>query len=88
MNNQKGQAMIEYLVLVAFMAIAAMGILRVLNSSVNARFTNITNAIQGRNQTEVRVRAPSASVYHRRDMSSFFRGAIGNESNSSRRNSE
>ena len=86
LNNKKGQAMIEYLVLVAFMAIAAMGILRVLNHSVNAKFTSITNAVQGSRATSVQLERPSENLYKRRDMSSFFHGAVGREGNSRTRN--
>ena len=47
-KNNKGQGLIEYLILVAFMAIACIGVVRSINQVVNARFTEVDWALRGK----------------------------------------
>ncbi len=75
--NQKGQGLIEYLVIVALMAIAAMSIMRVLSQTVQAKFANITQVMQGKNATSTQIQTEAVQERHfkKRDMGDFFHGA-------------
>ncbi len=77
--NSRGQGLIEYLLLVALMAIATIGIVKVMNRTVQTQFANVTNALQGENK--IQIDKPTESDYRKKDMSDFMSGA----SNRSRR---
>lgn len=75
-QNQKGQTLVEYLILVALMAVASIGVMRVLNSSVNGKFVQIIDAVQGQGRkTRIEFDRPDESTYKKRDMSDFMNGA-------------
>lgn len=73
-KNQRGQGLIEYLVIVALMGVAAIAIVRVLGSTVNAKFTNITRALRA-DETKVEYERIDDSYYKKRNLDNFFNGA-------------
>ena len=74
MKKKRGQGLIEYLILVALMAVATIGIVRVLNQTVKSRFANAIHALQG---TSKRAKTDSvkSSDYKKSDLSDFMNGA-------------
>ena len=80
LSADSGQGLIEYLILVALMAIATIGVVRVLNSNVNAQFANIICGLQG---SQCRNQAPLEQIQsdqiRKRDLSDFLRGSRGRE---------
>lgn len=76
MKNQKGQGLTEYLILVAILAVASIGIVRVFGQTITSQFTNITYAIQGNDKevkpTNIRV---DRKLYGNKDLSNFFDSA-------------
>ncbi|MDE0151165.1 MAG: hypothetical protein OXK80_01535 [Bdellovibrionales bacterium] len=74
MKKKRGQGLIEYLILVALMAVATIGVVRVLNQTVKSRFANAIHALQG---TSKRVKTDSVkgSDYKKSDLSDFMNGA-------------
>ena len=75
LKNRKGQALIEYLMLVALMAVASFSVIQLMNHSVRGKFVQIIDQIQGRESSRVRFERPTDSDYKKRDMSEFMRGA-------------
>ena len=75
LKNQRGQALIEYLILVALMAVAAIGIVRSLNQTVNAKFATITYALQGSKKRKATVDTVEEAHFKKRDLSNFMNGA-------------
>lgn len=73
--NRKGQGLIEYLVIVALMAIAAMSIMRVLSQTVQAKFANITQVMQGKTGAKIQTEAVQQKHFKKRDMGDFFNDA-------------
>lgn len=73
-ENQRGQGLIEYLLIVCLVAIGAMAVLRGLGQTVAANFATITNQLQGKPAKAPTVRV-DASSYRKKDMSNFFQGA-------------
>jgi len=88
LSNQRGQSLIEYLLLTALVAIAAMGIVRLMGHSVSARLADVTNAIQGHKAGRVQVERVEENDYVKRDMSDFMRGSVKRKSNSGSSDSE
>jgi len=74
MKKKRGQGLIEYLILVALMAVATIGIVRVLNQTVKSRFANAIHALQGTNK-KAKTDSLKSSDYQKRDISDFMNGA-------------
>ena len=75
LKNQKGQGMVEYLIIVAIMAVGAMGIVRVLGSTTQGKFAQITTSLQGGKSGSVKFEKVKPQHYKKKDMSDFFQGA-------------
>ena len=72
--GQKGQGLIEYLILVALMGVATIGIMRTLNQTVKSRFANAIYALQGRPQ-KASTHNMKKEEYQRSDLSNFMSGS-------------
>ena len=72
--GQRGQGLIEYLILVALMGVATIGIVRTLNQTVKSRFANAIYALQGRNQ-KAKTHNMRKEEYQRSDLSNFMSGS-------------
>lgn len=73
-RSQSGQGLVEYLIIVALMAVATIGIMRVLGQTVSAKFASATHALQGRKKA-VAVESVDESLHSKKDLSNFFNGA-------------
>lgn len=73
LNNNRGQGLTEYVILVALIAIASLGIVEVLGSTINTKLAAITNKLQGKNAAilsepeEVREK-----LYRKRNLKDFW----------------
>ncbi len=73
-KNQSGQSLVEYLVIVAIIAIGSIAVVRSLGQTIYTRFANITNALQGNNK-ELKIEALNASDYGKKSLDNFFKDA-------------
>ena len=73
-KRQKGQGLIEYLILVALMGVATIGVVRALNQTIKSRFASAIYALQGK-QKKAKVDAVKESDYKKSDLSDFMNGA-------------
>lgn len=74
LQNERGQGLIEYLVIVALVAVAGITIMKVIGQNIRAQFARVAYVIQGESPKDVKINAVRASQYKSRDMSDFFRG--------------
>ena len=81
MKFKKGQSLIEYLILVALMAVSSIAIVRVLNHTVKARFANAVHALQGSGK-RVKTESVKQSDYQKSDLSNFMNGAASKDTKS------
>ncbi len=72
--NQKGQGLIEYLIIVALMGVATIAIVRVMSQTVSTRFASITYALQGKSK-QIAPEQIKESFYKKKDLNNFFNGA-------------
>lgn len=74
LNNSRGQGLVEYLILVALLAVASIGITRVLGQQIKRKYAEITWAISGETKT---LRAAEIPTYHyqKSDLKNFMKGA-------------
>ena len=73
-KKRKGQGLIEYLILVALMGVATIGVIRVLNQTIKARFASAVYALQGKSK-KVKTDSIKEQDYKKSDLSNFMNGA-------------
>jgi pilus assembly protein Flp/PilA len=73
-SNSSGQSLIEYLLLVAIMAIATLSVIKVVGQNVAAQYGNVARAIQGGKaaETKQQMTAVDDNLTKKRDMASFL----------------
>jgi pilus assembly protein Flp/PilA len=74
LKNNRGQSLIEYLVIVALIGVGSIAIVRGLGHTIYVRFANITNALQNKS-TVIQVDSVNAEDYKKRGLDDFFKGA-------------
>lgn len=72
-QNQRGQGLIEYLIIVALMGVATIAIVRVMGQTVSSRFASITYALQGKKKS-AQMETIDESHYKKKDLGNFFDG--------------
>ena len=77
-KKSRGQGLVEYLVLIALMGVATIGIIRTLNQTVKSRFANAIYALQGRKQ-KAKTHNLRKEEYQRSDLSNFMTGAASSD---------
>ena len=82
-KNNKGQGLIEYLILIALMGVATIGIIRTLNQTIKSRFANAIYALQGRSQ-KAKTFNVNKKDYQRSDLSNFMNGAASSDAKQKR----
>ncbi len=75
LNNKRGQGLIEYLILVALIAVATIGVVRVVGNNMAAQYENINRAMGARQTNALQVENASASALRRKDLSNFIDSA-------------
>ena len=79
LKNNRGQSLVEYMVIVALMAISSMGIMRVLSQTTSGKLAKITQSLQGgKAHIDVEFEKINSSDVRKKDMSNFFRGSKSN----------
>jgi pilus assembly protein Flp/PilA len=73
-KNSRGQGLIEYLILVALMAVATIGVVRSLGHVVKSRFGNAIYALEGKNK-KVRADDFDESEIKKNDLGDFMNNA-------------
>lgn len=75
-KNQKGQGLVEYMIIVALMAVATMGLMRVLSKTTSGKLAQITQSLQGgKASINVEFEKVQSSDLRKKDMSDFFQGS-------------
>jgi pilus assembly protein Flp/PilA len=72
--NSRGQSLVEYLIIVAVIAIGSIGIMRSLGQTIYVRFANITNALQ-QNEEKILFTPLTPDQYQKKGLDDFFKGA-------------
>lgn len=75
-NNQRGQGLIEYLLLVALMAVASIAVIKVLQKTMNVQYANIIKGLQGDSGGKVQHEKIKNTHYKKKDLNDFMQGAV------------
>ncbi|MFZ4403961.1 MAG: Flp family type IVb pilin [Pseudobdellovibrionaceae bacterium] len=85
LTNQKGQGLIEYLIIVALVAVASITVMKVVGGNVNAQFGNIARVLSGRESTAVETHQVTGNMVRKKDFSDFFEDAVNQNNRGNRR---
>jgi Flp pilus assembly pilin Flp len=78
--NQKGQSLVEYLVIVALVGVSGIAIMRSVGQNVNVQFAKVAKALGGEVRGTPKADAISETAYKRKDLRNFMSGSISNQS--------
>ena len=78
-RSDKGQGLVEYLIVVALMAIASIGIMKIMGQNVQAQFARAVHALRGEDR-KPRLQDVNRNSHRQKDLSNFFEGATTNGS--------
>jgi len=73
-KNKKGQGLIEYLMLVSLIAVATIGVVRVVGFNLGRKYENINRAL-GAKTTESLEAVNYQDINKQKDLSNFLDGA-------------
>ena len=71
-KNQKGQGLIEYLILVALIAVTTIGVVKIVGKNVATQYENINRAMGARNGQQLTITNASDNSLRQKDLSNFM----------------
>ncbi len=78
-QDQRGQSLVEYLIIVALVAVGTLSIMRVVGQSVSAQFAQIAKSLGADVQGDISRAAVTETNHKKRDMRDFMQGSKGKE---------
>lgn len=79
LTNSKGQGLVEYLILVALVAVASISVVKVLQNTVNVQFSNAIQSLQGKGTKKIQAEKVEERHYQKKDLSDFMKGSVNRE---------
>jgi len=71
--NRKGQGLIEYLILICVISVAAIGIVSVVGRNIQEQYANVSHALQ--KESRIKLTKPDPKTYRGRGMNDFMEDA-------------
>ncbi len=81
--NKKGQGLIEYLIIVAIVAVGSIAVIKVVGGNMNVQFANIAKSLGGASG-KVSAHEVTESLYKKKDLGNFFEGSVNRSGSSSK----
>ncbi|MCE3010056.1 MAG: Flp family type IVb pilin [Proteobacteria bacterium] len=76
-KNQKGQSLVEYLILVALIAVGSIGLVRAIGQNLNIRYAKVVESLGGTVETKnLRADAVTESMVKKKDLRDFMNGSL------------
>ncbi|PWU16306.1 MAG: hypothetical protein C5B49_10675 [Bdellovibrio sp.] len=75
-DNQRGQGLIEYLILVALIAVATIGAVKVIGHSVSVNLSNVAKNLGAKPESAIPKAEISSAVWKKRDMRNFMQQGL------------
>ncbi len=76
LKNQKGQTLIEYLIIVALVGVGSIALMRAVSQNINAKFAGVVHALGGQVEGNRSSQKVSENMYRKRDLRDFVRGSV------------
>jgi Flp pilus assembly pilin Flp len=75
-RNQRGQSLIEYLIIVALVAVASIGMVKAVGANVSIHFGNIAKALAGDPQSKTdAIKVNQTKESANKDLGNYMEGA-------------
>ena len=71
LRGRRGQGMTEYIIIVALIAIAAIGVISIFGDNIRALFASSANALAGNESSDVKTKEAKKDHYGHRKLSDF-----------------
>ena len=71
LRGRKGQGLTEYIIIVALIAIAAIGVVSLFGDNIRALFATSANALAGNENAEAKTKEAKGKLYQHRGMKNF-----------------
>lgn len=75
-RNQSGQGLIEYLILVAILAIGTMAAVRLIGQSLNVKFAKVAQSLGADISGTITNPKANAASFNKKDMRNFMSGSV------------
>jgi pilus assembly protein Flp/PilA len=82
--RNKGQGLVEYLIIVAIVAIGSMSVMKVVGGNLNVQFANIAQALGGNSSRKKDAHEVTDGMYRKRDLGNFFEGSVNSSKSDSK----
>jgi hypothetical protein len=76
--SQKGQSLVEYLIIVAIVGIGSIALMRAIGQNLNARFADVVYSLGGNVEGNRKAADVSTHMYRKRDLKDFAQGTVTN----------
>ena len=78
--NQKGQSLVEYLIIVALVGVSTIAVIRAVGQNVNVQFSKVAKALGGEVEGSPKAAAITEQMYKKKDLKNFMSGSLNNKS--------
>ena len=75
LKNKKGQGLVEYLIIVALVAVGSIAVMRVISSQINYQYAKINRALGGNKVEKPEGQEITAAMLKKKDLSTFMSGS-------------
>jgi pilus assembly protein Flp/PilA len=76
LKNQKGQGLVEYLILVALIAVASIAIIRGVSQNIQAKFADVAYSMGATVEGDREAAPVQTDTYKKRDFRDFLSGTL------------
>lgn len=73
--NNKGQSLVEYMVLVALITAGTIGVVRVVGYNIGIQYENINRSLGAKASNQLQAVSAEQSFLNKKDLSNFLHGA-------------
>jgi len=74
LKKRRGQGLAEYIIIVALIAIAGIGVTSLFGDNIRALFATSANALAGNENAEAKTCEAACSIYKHRNLKNFAEG--------------
>lgn len=85
LNNQKGQSLVEYLILVSLIGVGSLVVVSTMGQNLNNRFAHVIASMGGKTEERIEAVTISKDAYQKRNLSNFMNNANPETNNNSQR---
>lgn len=78
--NQKGQTLVEYLIIVALVGVGSVALMRAVGQNINTRFADVVHALGGKVEGDRSAADVSENMYRKKDLRDFVDGSVRDKS--------